>query len=375
MDHCIFVFVQEIREERSYAAAVNALRHKESGPDFFAFSLRAVHKEPNLDMMEKRRFHYMSKITEKAINGLHQFLEEHGGADSEEELQELLDQYMMEYNNSLRFQPPLSEATAKTSNDWLELAENADTANDALRLARKSLSLDPNNYDAELFILSLKNELPHIQLEQLNGLIEKATEHMKESGHIPDDVGEFWMVHGTRPYIRLLAARMYAEKQSGMLIAAIRDAEEMIRLNKSDNMGIRMPLMSLYSLLLKETEAEALLEQFNQDGYVETGLFLPLSILYFRLGKLDRAKETLLQLNEANHDAKKFFRAVINNKLERYADVNPEAGYRPNTIEEFIIFMQEEPELLSQSAAYIMWADDVLKHQSGAKMKSRKKKR
>ena len=317
----------------------------------------------------------MSKKTEKAINGLHRFLEEHGGVNSEEELQEMLNQYMTEYNNSLRFQPELSEANAETSEDWLELAEEAENPNDAVRFAKKSLSLDPNNYDAAVFLIDLENELPHIQLEHLNSLFEKATAHMEETGHIPQDVGDFWGVYGTRPYMRLLATKMHIEKESGMFLEAIRDGEEILRLNSHDNMGIRSSLMGLYALLLKEAEAEKLIEKYDRDGYIETSLFLPLSILHFRLGKLEKAKEILLQLNKANPDTKKFFRSAINGDLEPYFADMPEEGYRPNTMDEYLVTMQDEYYLLSQSRSYVMWADETLKHQTRSRTKTSKSRK
>ena len=104
---------------------------------------------------------------ERVINGLHKFLEAHGGAETEEELHELIAQYMQEYNASLPFQPKLSEANAQTSEDWLELAE-------------------------------------------------KAAKRMEELGFLPDDAGDFWQVHGTRPYLRLLSEKMHLEKQCCM---------------------------------------------------------------------------------------------------------------------------------------------------------------
>lgn len=131
--------------------------------------------------------------------------------------------------------------------------------------------------------------------------------------------------------------------------------------------------MSLYTLLLKEKEAELLMEQFSVDGTVETSMALPLSILYFRLGKPEKAKEILLKPAKENRETKKLFRALINDDPDRHFEKLPDMGYRPNTMDEFLMLMQEEPVLLSQSAAYYLWADEVLKNESKSKQKIRKK--
>lgn len=315
----------------------------------------------------------MSKETEKAINGLHKFIESHGGAESEEELRELIDQFMKEYNASVRMQPELNERTAETSDDWLELAENAHTLSDALRYADKAIALNPDNLDAKVFKALAENEMPHDQLEAIGAIIEQATERMKELRFIPDDVGEFWLVHGTRPYMRALQTKFDFEKTCGMYLHAIKDGEEILRLNKNDNMGVRSSLMALYVLLLKEAEAEALINQFSQDGYIESNLALFLSILYFRLGKRDRAKAVLLQLSVSNRDTKKFIHSILKGDMDKHISHMSDIGYRPNTIEEFIVTFDDNPELFTASGAYFIWADDVLKHQKPRKIKTKKK--
>lgn len=315
----------------------------------------------------------MSKETEKAINGLHNFIESHGGAESEEELRELIDQFMKEYNASVGMQPELNERNAKTSDDWLELAEDADTLSDALRYADKAIALNPDNLDARVFKALTENELPHDQLEAINTIVEQATERMKELGFIPDDVGEFWLAHGTRPYMRALQTKFDIEKSCGMYLHAIKDGEEILRLNESDNMGIRSSLMALYALLLKETEAEALFHKFSQDGFIESGLALFMSILYFRLGKRDQAEDVLLRLSASNRDMKKFIQSLLKGDMDKHISRMSDIGYRPNTIEELIVSFDSSPELLTTSGAYFIWADDVLKHQKPLKIKTKKK--
>ena len=94
----------------------------------------------------------MSRETEKLFKELHQYIDEHSGEDrSREGVEKLINSFMAQYNGNLP--QPVTEDTAETSDDYLELAFNAETMKDAQRYAKKALQLDPFNFDADDIIV------------------------------------------------------------------------------------------------------------------------------------------------------------------------------------------------------------------------------
>ena len=87
--------------------------------------------------IRQRSCYNMSRQTENFFKGFSQFAE---GQDfeSEEELNEALHSYMLQYNASV-MQGNRSN-TPETADDFLELAEEAESQKEALKYAKKALN-------------------------------------------------------------------------------------------------------------------------------------------------------------------------------------------------------------------------------------------
>ena len=86
-----------------------------------------------------------------------------------------------------------------------------------------------------------------------------------------------------------------------------------------------------------------------------------MSVLYYKLGNLTKATKYLRELQKVNKDTEKFFNAFIEQDLEEYYDEMNGIGYRPFTIEEFLIEMQENGYLFASTPQYVLWASRKLK--------------
>lgn len=301
----------------------------------------------------------MSRETEKAMSQIHKYLEENGSEDMDiEEMNSLLQDFMQEYNGSLPGQ--ITEENAKTSDDFLELAEKTDDKKSALKYAKKALLLDPDNLDAELMVADMTARDAIDLLEKLEHAVAHGSQVMEARGYTDEkSIGNYWNILETRPYMRLRDRYMATLKECGMIRRAVSECEEMMRLCENDNLGSRFILMHLYALLEEEEKALALHQKY--DGHEESQMLFPLSVLYFKLGDLDRAGEYLDRLFAANKDTKKFIRAVVNDKLGRYCDEMADFVYRPFTIEELITELLENQELFKMTPAYFPWANERLK--------------
>ena len=297
----------------------------------------------------------MSRESEKVLKSMHQFLEKNRTEDmDEDDINGLLQKFTEEYNGPLPGR--ITEKTAKTADDYLELAEDAATKAKAEKYIKKALELEPDNIDAISASLDLiEDDNTWEYYQKLSTAVKKGTELMEKKGLMEEDsIGAFWGILETRPYMRLLNRYADFMVEAGMMTLAAREYEEMIRLSENDNLGVRYSLMHVYAYLEQEEPALALHKKY--DGYEETQMLLPLSILFFKRGDFDKAEDYLKRLCATNKDTKKFFRAIKKDRLDHYLEEINGYGYRPFTIQELIVELMENSFLFSIVPFYMEWA-------------------
>lgn len=300
----------------------------------------------------------MSRESEKVFKEFQKFIEEHGSKENytEGDLDLLAKLFFEQYQG--KTPEPVTPETAQSSEDWLELAEEAKSDADVLKYAKKALKLDPDNLDAERMVIQYSGQDEISQLQALKQAADHGKELMKQQG-MDEMIGDFWGVLETRPYMRLRRAYVDALTDLGMMGRAAEECREMLRLCVGDNLGIRYTLMHLYALLEKEEEALALHQQFEAQD--ETQMLLPLSMLYFKLEKLEKAEEYLKRLAAANPDTKKFMQAMNNGTAHKLMSETAEISYRPRTIDELLMEMYDNAFLFAGLDAYFGWAHRILR--------------
>ena len=301
----------------------------------------------------------MSKETEKIFKEPDRFIAENSDAPCEpkENLQNMLNSFMSQR------QPWANEVTednAESSDDYLELAESAATKKTALKYAKKAAQLDPDNIDAAVMVAELTASSIEKLIEKYKSLIEEAEEKLKAEGYFDYDcIGEFWGLFETRPYMRLLDKYSGNLVQCGKMRLAIAEYEKMLKLCENDNLGVRYRLMHLYVFLEDEQSALRLSKEYSDEE--STQFLLPLSILYYKLGNLREANNYLKRLCAVNNDTIKFFNGLVKGDLlEHFKNMNS-FGYRPFTIEEFLVESEENVFLFQSVSAYFEWAWQKLK--------------
>lgn len=297
----------------------------------------------------------MSRESEKALKAMHQFLDENGAEDmTMDDVNGLLQKFTEDYNSNLPGR--ITEKTAKTADDYLELAEEAPTKAKAEKYIKKALELEPDNMDAVSASLDLiEDDSTWEYYQKLSEAVKNGAKLMEKKGFMDEDsIGKYWGILETRPYMRLL--NRYAEfmAEAGMMSLAAREYEEMIRLSENDNLGVRYSLMHVYAFLEQEEPALELHKRY--DGYEETQMLLPLSVLYFKRGDFDKAEDYLKRLCATNKDTKKFFRAIKKDKLDHYVEEISGYGYQPFTIQELIVELMENSFLFRMVPLYMEWA-------------------
>lgn len=253
---------------------------------------------------------------------------------------------------------------SEDSDDFLEMAYNAETKSKAKNYLKKALELDPDNLDAELFLadISAKSQLEFLQ--KTEAIIAHGNKLMEEQGFLnKESMGDFWLILETRPYMR--ARHQYATllAQCRMFKKAITECEEMLKLCEGDNLGVRYLLMHLYTVMEDEKSALKLHKKFKLS--MNTQFLLPLSILYYKLLDFEKAKKYLLELTEINKDTKEFFKALLEQDVDKFE--LGDYGYRPFSIDEIIMTFMGNLYLYDGLKDYFLWGYDILKKKKSKK--------
>ena len=313
----------------------------------------------------------MNRETEKMNKALQKFLDANTTEKTtEDEMDSLIQVFIKEYNKmDMNF--VLDAKTAKTSDDFFELAKMTEDLSLSLKYAKKSLKLDPENLDAAFFIAEIEADSYVDMLERTEKILEYGEKLMIEKGFMDkESIGSFWLIVETRPYMRVKFAYANLLKDCGMLIAAISEYEDMMRLCKNDNLGVRHSLMYLYAITENEKKAINIYKKFNS---FETSLVLPLSILYYRKKDLKESFKYLKKLEEGNKDTKKFLKFIYEGKIDNILEEINEFGYRPATIEELAMFFAENDNLFNSTMGYVEWAYNQLRKKVKKTVKVKKK--
>ncbi len=295
----------------------------------------------------------MSRDTEKMFKELHKYIEEHSDENrTEADVQRLMNEFIEEYNGNII--ADASEKKPETSDDYLEMAYKAYSDKEALKYARQALKLDPNNFDAEVMVIDNKSKDSTSMVKNYANAVRQATEHMKAEGFFDEEnIGAFWGIIETRPYMRLRIRYVRELLNCGMIGQAKDEIEEMLYLCEGDNVGSRYYLMHIYVYFEDEQAALDLHKKF--DCYDETEMLLPLSMLYYKKGKFTTASKYLRRLNAANKDLKRFLKMYVYME-DDFDGFEMDGAYRPGTIEEFMVEMRDNAFLFIGMESYMEWA-------------------
>ena len=144
-------------------------------------------------------------------------------------------------------------------------AWEASTPQRAVALARKALAVSSDCADA----YNLLAEETAKSLEEAIALYRKGVEAGERTlgkKAFEEDVGYFWGILETRPYMRARAGLAERLWEAGKREEAVEHYWDMLRLNPNDNQGLRDLLMPCLIELGCDEDAEKLFDQYEEDG-------------------------------------------------------------------------------------------------------------
>jgi len=104
------------------------------------------------------------------------------------------------------------------------------------------------------------------------------------------------------------------------------------RLSEHDGLGRRYQLMFIYAAM-EEGDAAIELYQRYEEGVAM--MYLPLAMLFYRLGKMKMARNFLKELAAVNLDTEEFFERGVRGDLPKRAPGRYAGSFAIGTMEEF----------------------------------------
>ena len=137
----------------------------------------------------------MSRETEKMNKALQKFLDANTTEKmTEDEMDILMKIFIKEYNE-MNANFVLDARTAKTSDDFYELAKMTEELSLSLKYEKKSLKLDPENLDAAFFIAEIEADSYIDLIERTEKILQHGEKIMIEKGFMDkENIGSFWLM-------------------------------------------------------------------------------------------------------------------------------------------------------------------------------------
>lgn len=263
----------------------------------------------------------------KLKNMLDDFFKENEGL-SEEELNAKLHEFMIKYNfGGIDYE----ETDMDKAYSILEKAEAASSEKQAMKLAKEAYQKYPECFDALLMQVDLEEDMFKRQDMLEEGLKKEKERLTKEGFFDKENIGKFYLIFETRPYIRGLYEKAMSFFMMGKNNKSVEVCKEILRLNKGDNLGARYLLMALYAMLENEKEIVKLLKKYPEENLE---MLLPMVIIYFKLGDDIKAKEYLKRVNKANKYLVDGFKGVLNDDEMELDDY-----YQPGEKSEVLMYL------------------------------------
>ena len=243
------------------------------------------------------------------------------------------------------------------SDDLLFEAYDEPVITKAIKLAKQSLEINPDNIDAENFITKYETNTIKRLKKYAETLNKEKNNLEKEDLFNKENIGIFWGLIETRPYMRTKHSYMKTLIELGRYTEAIKQGEELLELCKSDNLGVRYMIIGLYTVLEKFDKAKEVYNKYLDDS---TFMLFPLNIMYYKEGNYGKCKKLLKQLQESNKYLLNYLtgrRKFTNSKIEEF-EIN--GSYSWGSEEEAYFVVKDNKYLLATVPAFIEFIESEI---------------
>lgn len=230
------------------------------GPADYTLSLPFVLHPPTPQELYRRGLMPDRRAMEAQTAEVHRFLEDKDFGDLEELNKALEKEFASKPVDRTKYPPrtPLERAQ-----DLCYQAFDA-FGRRRLTLARQALDVCGDCADAYVILAEATSDSREAMRFYRQGVDAGRRAIGKKS--FKEDVGGFWDMHGTRPFMRAVMGLAMTQATAGDLDGAIANYRELLRLNPNDNQGARYSLLPLLLQSGKDEAAAELLVSYEDDA-------------------------------------------------------------------------------------------------------------
>ena len=161
-----------------------------------------------------------------------------------------------------------------------------------ISLAHKAIKVCPDCADAYVLLAEEDAQTNKEAIEYYRKGVEAGRRALGEEVCNDPDATSFWSDHSTRPYMRAMAGLAGVLNEEGNVEEAIDIWKELLRLNPTDNQGIRWILTPVLIGENRLSEAEKLLNQFDDD-FTAHMYYSKAILLFKKMGDCSQAQTAL----------------------------------------------------------------------------------
>lgn len=244
------------------------------------------------------------------------------------------------------------------SDDLLFEAYDEPIKSKAIKLAKQALEINPNNIDAENFITKFETNTIKKLGRYKETLDKEQAKLEKEDLFNKENIGMFWGLIETRPYMRTKHSYMLTLMELGRYTEAVKQGEELLKLCESDNQGIRYLIMGLYAVLERFEECEKIYNSYLDNS---TFMLFTFSIMYYKKGDYRKAKKILKSIQENNEYILGYLKQEIKFTKAKIDNIESKGTYSWGSEAEAYLVVKDYKYLLETVPTFIEFVEREIK--------------
>ena len=167
------------------------------------------------------------------------------------------------------------------------------------------------------------------------------------------DVGHFWSLLETRPYLRARLGLAHALWAAGRRAESVQHLQDMLRLNRNDNQGVRYTLAGFLLFLDRDDDLAWLLQQYDE---ASAAWAYTKALLAFRQqGDTPEARQLLTEARQTNQHVPAYLLG------EKYPPAERPGSYSPGDESEALNYLGSFLAGWRSTPAAIVWLRHTLK--------------
>lgn len=291
-------------------------------------------------------------MNNKLNNMLQEFFSDSKNNNNLEEMNKKLQEFIKQYNAG---EIEYTNTLLDDANEILEKAQNTKSTKQAIKLADEAYAKCPDCFDAIVFKADLVDDTIKRREILDDGLKREKERLTKEDYFKNGNMGSFYGIFETRPYIKGLNHKAFYLAFDGKYKLSIEQCKNVLKLNNHDNTGIRYLLMALYASLEDE---KSMLDLYHKYQEKDLMMLIPLMILYYKKEEYNKSLDYLHEIEKINPS---FIKYIKNPSIMLDKDENVEGYYQSDGLSEVITYYSNF-DFLMDSVPNI--SDFILKNQT-----------